>query len=720
MSADHHPRVVTRTFTVGAVNYPALAQKIEIMPSDLSAVNDLRDALDDLRHDPRWCDLATFQAIARNFAQVQLDPALTAADSPLRASCDEVHRYVGQTWNPERNEYEDSGDESAKRKIYGVNTGFGSFRQFYFEGADKPGILSFNILLSHAVGTGRPLPVEVARGMMLLRLRTFAQSVSGVRPILLEKLVAMLNRGVIPYIPEKGSLGSSGDLAPLAHLFKVLIGRGKAWVIDRSWILEHPFEATQLFDDDHDGRELALNPEETSESRCRRWGSDRAVLLTGAEAMRLADIEPLSEDDLTLKDGLALTNGATMSAAVLALAVQDAEQLWHSANRSGALTLQSIGGLTRAMENATHSVRPQLGQILTGRTMIRLLRGSTFINRSAYLDEAQDDYCVRAIPQVHGACLDAILYARSVAELEINAVTDNPLFFGEFLHRAGIDFNLGVAHLNPEKVRFTAATTHCSAAQFHGEPVALALDFLKIAVAEIANITERRIQMLYDSHHNRGLPANLTPGALGLHTGFMIYQYTAASLVAENKVLCHPSSVDSIPSSANAEDHVSMATNAARHTRMVLRNAFNVIAIETLSALQAVDLRAHHTEWLRRLTDAAYQRYLEHCETSATPMSWENFCRTLDCFTYPALEFAERDGYPASPDALLDTSMLKLSPATQKVYDALRKQAGIPFIVGDSHKGDSAPTGATFADYEADELTARIAVLLRDAPEWFE
>ncbi|MCX7836077.1 MAG: aromatic amino acid ammonia-lyase, partial [bacterium] len=484
------------------------------------------------------------------------------------------------------------------KRIYGVTTGFGSARRYPLP-SDQSGWLSANILYSHATGVGKPLPVEIVRGIMLLRLKTFSQGFSAVSIQVLQKLEEMLNSGIIPYVPEKGSVGSSGDLAPLAHLFLVLIGKGKAWIVRRPTDLSscNAFPSTNakyaLVDNNDDCRILHLNPKTfgLQQNQLEEYLSDHPLaLLRGEEAWKAVGLEPLREQDLTMKDGLAMTNGATVAASLLAHAVYDALLLYDAANQAGALTLSAVSGHTRAFEPIAQVVRPHIGQMVTSFQMLNLLQGNELVNRIGYEEDAQDDYSIRAIPQVHGAVWDTIQSVKEKVEIEMNSATDNPLFFSSILRNGMKDFVFQDTRFEHE-FSSTLGTTHCSAANFHGEPIAIAADCLKIAISELASISERRIQLLLDSNHNRGLPANLTLLGNGLHSGFMIFQYTAASLVSDNKILCHPASVDSIPTSSNAEDHVSMATNAARHCCSVIQNTSNVIAIELICALQACDLR---------------------------------------------------------------------------------------------------------------------------------
>lgn len=399
--------------------------------------------------------------------------------------------------------------------IYGINTGYGPFRdkKINREQVEK---LQVNLINSHCVGTGDPFSDEVVRAAMLIRANTIAKGCSGARPLVVDTLVEMLNKNVTPIVPEKGSVGASGDLAPLSHLALVLLGEGEA----------------------------AYNGER----------------MPGGEAMKKAGINTI---ELKAKEGLAINNGATFSAAVAALAVGDAENLVCSALLAAALSFEALKVTSKAFDERVHNLRPHAGQIKSAQYIRALTKGSALID--SLKDKVQDDYSVRCTPQVVGASIDAIKYVRSIVETEINSATDNPLLIGEEAISCG---------------------------NFHGQPVALAMDFLGIAASEIGNISERRTAKLVNKNHSDGLPAFLIPEEkAGLNSGYMMVQYAAASLVSENKVLAHPASVDSIPTSANAEDHVSMSTIAARKAREIIENVENIIGIELLCAAQGIDLR---------------------------------------------------------------------------------------------------------------------------------
>jgi histidine ammonia-lyase len=442
-------------------------------------------------------------------------------------------------------------------RVYGVTTGFGEFKSRriapeHFEQMQR------NILLSHSVGVGENVDpndpvnffrVEVVRGALVLRLNAFLKGNSGVRRELVECLVRMINRGVVPLVPIRGSLGASGDLCPLAHLFVVLLGEGRFFVV-RS--------PEDLVYDTYAGLEIRAAREHLAEA-------------LGYDALP----EP------SYKEGLALTNGSNFSAAMLALSVHDAERLANTSDVAAAMTLEAICGRSRALDPKVHDARGLDGQRDSAANLRSLLTGSRLVDGA---DDVQDAYSVRCTPQVHGASRDTIGFARMVVERECNAATDNPLFFPG----GGEPWDKQTFFAN--RAESFADLYAYSAGNFHGQPLALAADFLTVALAELANISERRTQMLLDARHNRNLPSNLI-AQCGLNTGLMIAQYTAASVVSENKVLSHPASVDSIPSSSNTEDHVSMCTIAARKLRTVLANTQAAVAIELLVSSQAIDWR---------------------------------------------------------------------------------------------------------------------------------
>jgi histidine ammonia-lyase len=404
---------------------------------------------------------------------------------------------------------------------YGITTGFGAFKDRIIS-PDEVELLQTNILKSHAVGVGEPLDEAQTRSVMLIRANTLARGFSGIRLSTVELLLAMLNKGIHPVIPSQGSLGASGDLAPLAHMALPLIGEG----------------------------EVILGGEKMS----------------SAEAFERAGLLPIQ---LAAKEGLALTNGTTVMTALGLLQTARAKWLADSADVAGCLSLEALNGTTAAFDERVHALRPHPRQMECAANLRKLLEGSEF-TRGHDPANIQDAYTLRCIPQVHGACRDAIAYAEWVVNIELNAVTDNPLIFE-----------------NEE----TGAIDVISGGNFHGEPLAIAMDYLAIALAELGNISERRIMRLTDEDSNAHvLPAFLTEHG-GLNSGFMIVQYTAAALATENKVLAHPASVDTIPSSANVEDHVSMGVTSALKLCRVSENLERIIGLELFSAAQAVDLR---------------------------------------------------------------------------------------------------------------------------------
>ncbi|WP_455599543.1 histidine ammonia-lyase [Cloacibacillus sp.] len=416
------------------------------------------------------------------------------------------------------------------RPMYGINTGFGRFSEVAIPEEDI-NLLQIKLILADAAGVGAPLPADVVRGMLVMRANSLLNGFSGVRPVVINTILDMLNRGVHPVVPEKGSVGSSGDLCPLAHMVLPMIGLGEA---------------------EYNG-----------------------VVMEGAEAMAKAKI-PLIE--LKAKEGLALINGTQCMTSVAAHALADAITLKKTADIVGALTVESLRGIKNAYDPRIQDVRRHSGQKEAAENMLRLLEGSEYVTEQGEL-RMQDSYSLRCIPQIHGASRLAIDYVASVVENEINAVTDNPIVLVD----TGDVFSGG---------------------NFHGQPVAIAADTLGIALSELGNISERRIAKLIDPALNHGLPAFLVKHG-GINCGFMIPQYAAAALVSENKVLAHPASVDSIPTSAGQEDHVSMGTIGARKAAQILENVRMVLGIELMCAAQALDLQEKRK--LGAGTEAAYK-----------------------------------------------------------------------------------------------------------------
>lgn len=423
-----------------------------------------------------------------------------------------------------------------QKVVYGITTGFGKFSDVVIS-KEETHTLQRNLIISHACGVGEPLEEDIVRAIMLLRINNLSQGYSGVRVETLNTLVGMLNNDVHPIIPEKGSLGASGDLAPLAHMVLTMIGEGEAI---------------------HNGKRM-----------------------TSKEAMNLAGVDILPE--LSSKEGLALINGTQVMTAIGALTTYDAMNLLKLADIALSLTMESLNGITCAMDERVHLVRAHRGQINTAKNVLDILSESEMTTKQGDL-RVQDAYSLRCSPQIHGASKDAIEYVRNKINIEINSVTDNPIIFPE-----------------QEDV--------ISGGNFHGQPMALSFDFLGIALSEIANISERRLERLVNPALSNGLPAFLTKNG-GVNSGFMIVQYSAASLVSENKVLAHPASVDSIPSSANQEDHVSMGTIAARKAKEIMENTRNVLAMEILGAVQAIDLRGKKKLGIG--TEAAYNIVRSH------------------------------------------------------------------------------------------------------------
>lgn len=404
---------------------------------------------------------------------------------------------------------------------YGITTGFGAFKDRIIS-RDEVELLQRNIVLSHAVGVGEPFDTPTVRAIMLIRANTLARGYSGIRVETLELILELLNRGVHPVSPKKGSLGASGDLAPLAHFACVLIGTGEA-----------------------------------------ECGGE---ILPGEAALEKAGLTPIT---LAAKEGLALTNGTTIMTAVGLLETYKAQHLADLADVAGCLTLEALNGTPMAFDERIHALRPHPRQVECAKRLREILEESEFV-RDFDPTNVQDAYTLRCMPQVHGACRDAVAYAVWVLELELNSVTDNPLIFA-----------------NDDLSRIEVV----SGGNFHGEPLALAFDYLAMALTDFGNISERRTMRLTDENSNAHvLPAFLTEQG-GLNSGFMIVQYTAAALCTENKVLSHPASVDTIPSSANVEDHVSMGATAAVKLRQVADNLSDILALELLCAAQAVDLR---------------------------------------------------------------------------------------------------------------------------------
>ena len=442
----------------------------------------------------RALSLADVAAVAREHAPVRLAPE-------ARRRMIESHAVVARVRD---------------RPIYGVNTGFGHLKDKVIPG-DQQRQLQLNLLRSHAAGVGRYAPIDVARAMLLLRATSLARGHSGCRPEIVEALIAMLEERVTPVVPLQGSVGASGDLAPLAHLALVLVGEGEAWL-----------------------------------------GEQR---MPGALALRGAGLQPLM---LEAKEGLALINGTQLSTAIAVLACVDARRAWEVGVAAAALSTEVLLGSFQPARQEVQDLRPYPGALETARRLRAYSEDSALVASHADCGRVQDAYSLRCVPQVMGASWDALEHVAAQLTVEVNSVNDNPLVFA-------------------------ASDEVISAGLFHAQPVALAADYLKIAVAEVASLSERRIDRLTDARVS-GLPAVLADDP-GLESGYMLAQYTAAALVSENKTLCHPASVDSIPTGAGMEDHVSMAPIAGRHARRVVDNAAHVLALELMCASRALEFR---------------------------------------------------------------------------------------------------------------------------------
>jgi histidine ammonia-lyase len=415
-------------------------------------------------------------------------------------------------------------DLAAGATIYGVNTGFGALSESRIPAAQSA-LLQLNLLRSHAMGVGAPLPADVVRALLLLRAHALALGASGVRPVVVEGLVALLEAGVLPVVPTQGSVGASGDLAPLAHLALVLVGEGEAW--------------------------------------------QGGVRRSGAEALDAAGLRPLA---LEAKEGLALINGTQVTTAIGALATWDAGELVLAADIVGALSLDALLGTVTAFDPRIHAGKPHPGQRRSAEIVTALMQGSALRDSHRECGQVQDAYALRCIPQVHGAVRGALRYVAGVLGIELNSMTDNPLLLGR--DDGGFDV--------------------LSGGNFHAGSVALPIDHLTAALTTVATISERRTDRFMGEHTSRGLPAFLASNP-GVESGFMLAHVTAAALASECKSLSFPASVDTIPTSAGKEDHVSMGPIAARKLAQVVRNVACVLAIEAIVAARALDLRTHPT-----------------------------------------------------------------------------------------------------------------------------
>ena len=404
---------------------------------------------------------------------------------------------------------------------YGINTGFGALAETRIEPNDLEK-LQHHLILSHAVGVGEPLTFEEARGLMLLRANTLAKGYSGCRSLLLDYLLTLLNAGCAPYVPARGSVGASGDLAPLAHVALLLLGEGPALL--------------------------------------------KGQTISAQEALTFAKLKPLK---LKAKEGLSLINGTQAMAGLGCFWVHHAKRLCDLADKIGACSLEALLGSDTPFDERIQAVRPHTGQQQSAAHLKSLLVDSALRESHRDCNRVQDAYSLRCMPQVHGATRDTVQFVKSIIEKEINSATDNPLVF-EREDQAGIEI--------------------LSGGNFHGQPLAFALDYLAIAVSELANISERRLEQMLNPALSSGLPPFLAPNA-GLNSGLMIFQVTAAALINENKILCHPASTDSIPTSACREDHVSMGMTSANKAKIVIDNVYRVLSLELIAACQGIDLR---------------------------------------------------------------------------------------------------------------------------------
>jgi histidine ammonia-lyase len=439
-------------------------------------------------------------AVARDNVRVEIAPAAVAAMAASRSIVDDIEREG--------------------RPVYGVSTGFGALADTSVP-AERRGELQHALIRSHAAGVGAPMPREVVRAMMLLRVRSLALGRSGVRPLIAQSLVDLLNHDITPWVPEHGSLGASGDLAPLAHCAMVLLGEG--------WVL---------------GKDGSRQP--------------------AGEVLRDAGLSPIT---LASKEGLALINGTDGMLGMLLLALADAAHLFTMADITAALAIEAMLGSDRPFQRALQEIRPHPGQMASADNIFRLLQDSAIMDSHRYdmHHAVQDAYSIRCSPQVAGAARDTLDFARAVAERELVSIVDNPVV------------------LPDGRVESTG--------NFHGAPLGFAADFLAIAAAEVGAISERRTDRLLDIARSRGLPAFLSPDP-GVNSGLMIAQYTAAGIVAENRRLAAPASVDSVPTSGMQEDHVSMGWAATYKLRRVLDNLTTILAVELLAAVRGLQLRA--------------------------------------------------------------------------------------------------------------------------------
>jgi len=425
------------------------------------------------------------------------------------------------------------------RVSYAITTGVGKLSDVRIAG-EQIRELQVNLVRSHAVGVGEPLSAAETRAMMLLRANSLSKGHSGVRAAVIDTICEMLNRGVVPMVPSQGSVGASGDLAPLGHLALALLGEGECL-------------------------------------------DEKGARVPASDAMRRAQVKPLV---LEAKEAVSLINGTQGMLAVGVLALLAAETLADTADVIGALVLDALRGTDVAFDERIHQARPHSGQLKTASNLRRMLEGSQLRESHRDCDRVQDAYSLRCMPQVHGAVRDTLIHCREVMEIEVNSAVDNPLVFMRTTDHGGMG-----ALTRPAERRSGDKADVISGGNFHGQPIAFVLDFLGIALTALAGISERRLERMVNPALNEGLPPFLAAGA-GLNSGFMMPQVVAASLVSENKVLAHPASVDSITTSGNKEDYVSMGMTAALKLRKIVENTRNAMAIEAMAAAQALDLLA--------------------------------------------------------------------------------------------------------------------------------
>lgn len=478
-------------------------------------------------------------AVARNPAVKILCPparlnALKKMHLRVIQKCEEAFDFYTHTFDDEK-----QGVLMREKSIYGVTTGFGAMKKTYLKSLKHAEALQKQLVISHAAGVGEKFSEEEVRALMLIRMNTLMSGKCGVRPEVVERLQKMLQLGIHPEIPSQGSVGASGDLAPLSHLALAFIGEGEA--------------------------------------RVRRKVYAGSAL---RKKFKTLGLEPTFS--LQVKEGLALVNGTAVMTAIAALTCYDAEHLLQYADLSGAMALEATLGSTRPFDERVEETFSIRGQKETARLVRHLIRGSQLVNRK---EAIHDVYSIRCIPQVHGTVREALRFARFLVEKELNAISDDPIFFTEEEIRQHPPIDGWLTRL------------HFEVGNFHGQLVSLAMDTLGIALTTLGAISERRIQLLLDKNFNEGLPPNLIHNPEGLYSGLMLAQYTAASLVSENKILAHPASVDSIPTSAGMEDYVSMGTISARKARKILENVEHILAIELLCASQALSFRTRELDW---------------------------------------------------------------------------------------------------------------------------